>query len=126
MIGSRQSFGNNWTDVVAAWCLGQSLSLPDETAWEALGVLEQLWPEYLDKLFNRGIRGWTLIADAVDIGLALATCQKLKGFEGIQKRLRGGDQDVLPEIRFATALVGLGYEPILDEPYNGHRLDALI
>src|SRR5450755_884029 len=97
ILGCRQNFGKDWTEIVATWCLGQPLSLPDEAAWEALGILEQLWPEYLGNLLNRGIKGWTLIAEAVDVGLTLTTCQKLKGFEGIQKRLSGGDQDVLSE-----------------------------
>lgn len=41
-IGHRHEFGNNWTEVVSTWCLGEPLSIPDETAWEALGVLEHL------------------------------------------------------------------------------------
>ena len=126
IIGHRHDFGNDWAEVIKKWCLGRSLVIPDETAWDALGVLERFWPEYLGGVLSRGARGNSIIVEAIDIGLSLSACQKLKGFEGIVKRLRGGDKDVLPEVRFAAFLVDLGYDPVLDEEHRGKNPDALI
>src|SRR5713101_5021228 len=126
VLGFRHDFGNNWTEVVNTWCPGQPLGLPDETAWEALGVLERFWPEYLGDVLSRGIRAYPIMVEVIDIGLDLAACQKLRGFEGIVKRLRSGDEDVLPEVRFAAFLVDLGYDPVLDEEHHGKKPDALI
>ncbi len=124
--GYRHNFGNDWNEVVNTWCLGQPLSIPDKSAWEAMDVLERFWPEYLGQILSRGIRGWPIMLEAIDIGLALATCQELRGFEGVVKRIRGGDKDVLSEVRFAAFLVDLGYNPVLDEGCRQGKPDALI
>lgn len=62
----------------------------------------------------------------INTGLTLSKCQTLKGFEGVIQRARSGDNGALPELEFASTLVDLGYEPILDEPYHETRPDALI
>lgn len=125
-IGNRLNFGNNWAEVVNTWCLGEPLSIPDETAWEALSVLERLWPEYLGEVLARRVRGWSIMIEIIYTGLTLAKCQSLRGFEGVIKRLRSGEDGALPELEFAANLFDLGYEPILDEPYHGIRPDALV
>lgn len=41
IIGHRRDFGKGWAEVVNDWCLGISLPVQADQAWEALGALEQ-------------------------------------------------------------------------------------
>jgi hypothetical protein len=125
-IGTRHDFGRDWNEVVNDWCLGQLLSIQDETAWEALGLLENLWPECLGEALARGVKGWPIMLEIVSTGLILMKCQSMRGFEGVLNRVRSGEDGALPELEFAATLVDLGYEPILDEPYGRTRPDALV
>lgn len=49
------------------------------------------------------------MAHVIDDGLTLAACQNLDGFEGVLNRIKKGEQSALSELRFAAALVDLGY-----------------
>ncbi len=126
MIGHRHDFGKDWAEVVNNWCLGVPLPVPSESAWEALGTLEQLWPERLGEVLTRGQRGNFVMAHVIDDGLTLAACQNLHGFEGVLSRIKIGEQAALSELRFVAALVHLGYQPVLDTEHRGKRPDALI
>jgi len=126
MIGHRSDFGKDWAEVVNDWCLGTSLPVPSDTAWEALGTLEQLWPEQLGDVLTRGQKGNFVMAHLIDDGLTLAACENLDGFEGVLRRIKIGEQAAFSEMRFAAALVHLGYQPVLDKEHRGKRPDALI
>ncbi len=126
-IGTRRDFGRDWNEVINSWCLGSSLPVPAEKAWEALGALEQLWPEYLGEVLTRGQRGDFVMVHVIDDGLTLLVCQNLDGFESVLHRIRDNEQGALAEARFASALVKVGYHPVLDTPHrNGKHPDALI
>jgi hypothetical protein len=122
----RNDFGKDWDEVVRDWCLGIPLPLVSDKAWEALGALEHLWPERLGEVLIRGQRGYFVMAHVIDYGLTLATCQNLDGFEGVLSRIKKSEQAALSELRFATDLVNVGYDPVLDKEYRGKRPDALI
>jgi len=125
-VWHRHNFGKDWDEVVRDWCLGVSLPLERNKAWEALGVLERLWPARLGEVLTRGVRGYFEMAHVIDDGLTFAACQNLDGFEGVLSRIKKGEQAALSELTFATALVNVGYEPVLDTEYRGKRPDALL
>ena len=62
--------------------------MPHEKAWEALEVLEFLWPEYLGEVLSRGQMGAFVMAHVIDNGLTLLACQDLNGFEGVLRRIK--------------------------------------
>lgn len=126
IAGQRSQFGKNWAEVVNNWCLGESLPMQDDKAWEALGVLEQLWPERLGEVLRTGKKGFFEMAYVINDGITLAACQNLEGFEGVLKRIKAGEQSALSELSIAAALVDLGYQPVLDTEHHGKRPDALI
>lgn len=126
-IGTRRDFGRDWNEAVNNWCLGSSLSVPPEKAWEALGVLEQLWPEQLGEVLTRNQRGTFVMAHVIEDGLTLQASRNLDGFERVLHRIRKKEQGALAEARFASTLVNLGYLPVLDTPHkNRKHPDALI
>lgn len=127
IIGTRRDFGRDWNEVVAHWCFGSPLPLPPEKAWAALGVLEELWPEYLGDVLARGLKGDFVMAHVIDDGLMLLACCNLDGFNSVLYRMRDKEQAALAEARFASVLVNLGYQPVLDTHHrNGKHPDALI
>ena len=91
MIGHRHDFGKDWAEVVNDWCLETPLPVPSENAWEALGALEQLWPERLGEVLTRSQKGNFVMAHVIDDGLTLAACQNLNGFEGVLSRMKIGE-----------------------------------
>lgn len=126
-LGQRLDFGRDWDEVVAHWCFGSPLPVSPEKAWAALGVLEELWPEYLGDVLARGLKGDFVMVHVIDDGLTLLTCRDLDGFDGVLYRMRNHEQSALAEARFASVLVKLGYQPMLDTPHrNGKHPDALI
>jgi len=52
-VGHRYDFGKDWDEVVRDWCLGVSLPLESDKAWETLEALEHLWPERLGEVLTR-------------------------------------------------------------------------
>jgi hypothetical protein len=126
IIGHRHDFGKDWAEVVNDWCSGIPLPVPSDKAWEALGVLELHWPERLGEVLTGGRKGTFVMAHLIDDGLTLTACQNLNGFEGVLSRIKKGEQAALSEMRFAAALVELGYQPVLDTEHHGKRPDALI
>lgn len=125
-MGRRADFGVSWPDVVATWCLGTALDVPGEEAWEALGVLEHLWPERLDQVLRGSAKGLGAMLPLIDLGLSLAACQNLTGFDHVFGRLKEGEDAALSEIKVAAALANLGYRLLLEPFLEGKRLDALV
>ncbi len=125
-MGKRSDFGKTWSDVVANWYLGVRPETGPEAGWNALGTLECLWPEYLDKVLAEGARGVGVMAPVVDRGLALAACCQLVGFNSVLSRMQQGNTAALSEAQFAAALVKAGYHPVLEPWLRGKRLDTVV
>jgi hypothetical protein len=62
----------------------------------------------------------------IDDGLTIEGCESVAGFDRVFTRWKGGDRGARSELRFAAALVGLGYSPILQPYLKGKVLDAVI
>jgi len=112
--------------MVATWYLGQAPPLPGDLCWEALSALERLWPERLEMLLRSGARGFGVIAPVVDDALTLHACSGLPGIEAVLRRVRHGEASALSELKFAAALVQLGYTPALEPKCEGKVLDTLV
>jgi hypothetical protein len=125
-MARRTDFGANWGEVVQEWCLGNRPSIDEKDAWQALGVLERLWPDRLEQALSSSARGPLIIVELVEAGLSIDACEDLEGFPAVFERLKHGEPAASSELRFAAALVGLGYAPILEPSLNGKRLDARI
>jgi len=125
-MGKRTDLGSSWSEVLANWCLGKSPPIPEHIGWEALGTLERLWPEYIDKILSSGQKGLGAIVPAIDLGITLAVCENLVGFDEVLKRMKQDERAAFSEAFFAAKLVRIGYSPILEPYLNGKRLDALV
>ena len=117
-MGKHTDFGESWSDVVEKYYFGKPPSISDNLAWEALGVVERLWPEYIDKI-PKNVWGPDIIAKVIDRGVTLAACEKLE-FKDLLRKIREGNISALSEAEFAVALVKLGYDSdsIEYEPTN--------
>lgn len=147
-MAKRADFGSDWSEFVEAWCLGIVPSMPSDSGWEALGVLERLWPEYLDSALVSGKGVWTMLP-VLDVGLVLRDCARLEGFDGVFERMKTGahphparwhgqpmksyniastlvESAAFSELACASLLQRLGYEPILEPRLNEKRPDACI
>src|SRR4051794_21325393 len=118
-MARRSDFGRNWQEVVAEWCSGVAPPLSAETGWDSLGVLERLWPQFLDKILTDGVKSRLVIADAAEYGTVISVCQNLEGFDNVIRRLRTGDKAALSELALAAALVKAGYSPTLEPELHG-------
>jgi hypothetical protein len=128
-VGQRSDFGNDWPTIVADWYLGQVPTLSQERGWELLGVLEELWPEYLDRVLELNSRGWGIMSQVVNDGLTLLTCRDVPGFDAILRRAkRGGrdERDALAELRLATRFRQKGCEVELEPEIEGKHPDCLV
>ena len=125
-MGKRADFGSNWSDFVTNWCPGVIPSIPCDEGWKALGIIERLYPEYLDKVLTDGLKGIAFIAPIIDLGITLEACENLIGFNGLLARMKKGEDAAFSEAKFAAKLVKLGYNPILEPQLGKKRLDALI
>jgi hypothetical protein len=123
-MATRADFGKCWAEVVANWCGGFAPPVDEQIAWDSLQTMEELWPEYLDKVIADGARSRLVIADIIDYGRTLHACRNLEGFGRVIQRLRAGDKGALAELKFATTLIEAGYDPELEPELNGNRLDA--
>lgn len=125
-MGKRADFGSNRTDFIANWCSGVAPSIPAEQGWGAIGVLERLWPEYLDKVLAGGAKGIAIMTPMIDLGITLEACENLVGFDKLLARMKKGEEAASREAKFAAQLVKLGYKPELEPILNGKCLDTLI
>jgi hypothetical protein len=125
-LARRSDLGSNWSDVVANWCLGVKPPIPDNTAWEALAIIERFWPERLDSIVTENGRGIAVIAPIIDLGIILTDCENLQGFADVFVRLKQNEGAAFSELFVASTLVRLGYKPTLEPSLNGKKLDAVI
>lgn len=115
-MGQRTDLGLNWSDIVKKYYFDKSPSISGELAWDALGIVEDLWPEYIEKVLSDYKESKTpeIIARIIDMGFILKACEKL-GLEDLLRKIRIGDLAALSEAKFATIFVkfnyGLVYEP---------------
>lgn len=125
-MGTRNDFGFNWSDVIVNWYLGKSPQIPGDTGWEALGALERLWPEYIDKILSEGQKGLAVMAPVINLGITLAVCKNLVGFDEVLRRMKQDERAAFSEAFFAAKLVKIGYVPVFEPELHGKRLDALV
>ena len=132
-MGKRTDVGATWDAIVATWCGGQPLGVPEERAWPALGTLERLWPAYLDEILaakDNGVGGVGPIVNAMIRGEVLGACEGLVGFKDVLKKLRGKKESdarsFLAEALVGEALVRLGYVPEFYPPINDNILDLRV
>ncbi|MBN2295526.1 MAG: hypothetical protein JXM70_24060 [Pirellulales bacterium] len=125
-MGKRVDFGLNWYDFLEKWCSGVTPSVPCEEGWRALGIIERLFPEHLDKVLAGGLKGIAFIAPMIDFGITLEACENLVGFDRLLSRMKKEEGAAFSEAEFAAALVKLGYNPILEPQLGKKCLDALI
>jgi len=74
-------------------------------------VLLLHWPERAHALADGAIRGLSVVANAIDVGLILADAAPLRGAEPVLSRLRGGERSSLSELTVGSALLRLGLRP---------------
>jgi hypothetical protein len=82
-----------WSEFVAEWCLGIEPIEPPRDVERAFAALRKLWPEFLDQLeaqAAQGSRGVSIVVPAITLGLTLAACEPLSGFDPIMARVRRG------------------------------------
>ncbi len=82
--------------------------------------------EYLSAVEASGSRGIETVAPVISLGLTLAACESLSGFESVLTRIRGGEKSSLVELEFAAALVRSELTPELEPPYGSKVLDCSV
>jgi len=125
-MGKRADFGPDWSAFVANWCSGVAPAISSDAGWRALGVLERLWPDYLDAVLEKGASGYGIVVPMIDLGVTLEACEQLVGFGKILARMKQGERSARSEAAFAAALVRLGHSPLFEPELKGKNLDALI
>lgn len=131
-MGKRSDFGENWAAVVAEWGLGTPLPVAADSGWAALDALERLYPARLDRVLTGDARGVWVLAPLIALGQDLAACEHLNGIGPVLARLRAtgkdgnGRRSAAAELRFAAALVALGYHPRLEPSLGAKKPDGLI
>ncbi len=125
-MGKRTDFGADWNEVVAKWYLGRPPRLAPERGWEALGIVERLCSERLDDALKPGVVVPALVSSVIETGFTLEACEGLVGFDPVLQRVRSTDRAALAELEFASALVRLGYTPVLGPPSLGGELDVVV
>jgi hypothetical protein len=121
-----QDIVSQWSDFVTNWCLGTKLAEPPADVDRAFRTLRRLWPEYLNDLEARDDRSIFTVTGVVSLGLTLAACEQLSGFEGVLARIRQGEHSAQAELEFAAALVRSGLTPELEPEYGSKRPDCSV
>jgi hypothetical protein len=75
---------------------------------------------------STGTRGLVVVAPAIDLGLKLAACERLAGFDSVLRRAKEGERSALSELTFAAQLVTAGFNPVLEPILNGKVLDTCV
>ena len=125
-MGLASALGTDWAGLVTEWCLGSTPGFTSEQAENAFSVLERLWPERVAELRADPGRGANLIGPAVYDGLVIASCEPLPGFAPVMTRVRIGERPAFSELKFAAALVTLGYRPVLEPQLGKRKPDAAV
>lgn len=103
-MGKRTDFGANWSDFVANWCSGVTPSISGDEGWRVLGVLERLWPEYLDTVLDKGLKGIAIMVPAIDLGVTLEACEHLVGFDKVLARMSARKVPHFPKLDLRPSL----------------------
>lgn len=104
-------FGSSWQQFVDEWCLGNAPSTTTYECARALTALVVHWPERANELAAGPIRGLSVVANAIDVGLILADAAHLPGVEPVMSRLRSGERGSLSELTVGSSLQRLGFQP---------------
>jgi hypothetical protein len=121
-----QDIVSQWSKFVTYWCMGTEPAEPPADVDRAFRTLRRLWPEYLNDMEARDNRSIFMVARAVSLGLTLAACEQLSGFEGVLARIRRGEHSAQAELEFAAALVRSGLTSELEPEYESKRLDCSV
>jgi len=125
-MGKRADFGSSWSEIIEHWYFGRPPAVSNDIGWEALGVVERLCPEYLDRILSKGSKDVHAMAGVVDLGITLLACEDLVSFDGILRRMKQSEKAAFSEAFFAAELVKTGYVPAFEPRLEGKRLDALV
>ena len=125
-MATRAEMGESWDAVVRDWYLGQDPQLPPGFGWDALGALEELWPERLQSLLDGGARGPAIIAPAIEEGTTLSRASGLNGFGKILARIRRGERAALSEATVAAVVSELGYNPAFEPAVGAGFMDLVV
>ena len=112
-------FGASWNQFIEEWCAGVPPSTDQATTESALNTLLLLWPEYVQKMINNSSKGLIFTAPAIHIGLILAACKSLQGFEKVLQRIKSDERSALSELIFAEKLIRIGLSPYLQPALDG-------
>lgn len=119
-------FGDNWTQFINEWCAGVTPPIDESTTIEALNHLNELWPDYVNKIITNPNRGLLIICPAIHYGLILKSCRSLVGFEKVFNRVKAAEKSAFSELKFAHQLCLNGITPELEPSLNGKVLDTKI
>ena len=126
MIAFPNDIISQWSDFVTSWCLGAVPAEPPVAVDRAFRTLRRLWPEYVYDLQAQDRRGLLTVAPAVSLGLTLAACEPLTGFDPVMARVRRGERSAQAELEFAAALVRSGFIPELEPEIASKKPDCLV
>lgn len=116
----------DWQAFVHDWCADALPEYSPPEVQTAFDALRRLWPEFVLSLETRADSGLAVVAPAIALGLDLATCEHVPGFDEILTRLRGGEEAASAEIEVAGALLRCGLSLELEPHLLGKRLDSVI
>ena len=130
-----KEFGGSWKVFCESWCLGAPLALRPTDVALGLSTLKRIWPEEVDRIAKAQARSALSVVFAVELGLLLASCENVKRFQGVLKRLKSkpsnenrcgpaGEPAAYSELALVSALGRLGYEPEFNYPVGNNNLDA--
>lgn len=117
---------SQWSDFVANWCAGAEPAEAPATVDRAFHTLRRLWPQYVNDIQGQGMRGLATVAPAVSLGLTLAACEPLTGFDPVMARIGQGERSARAELEFAAALVRSGFTPELEPRVGSKQLDCSV
>lgn len=123
--GLPPQFGKSWADFNQEWCIGEKIAYTPEQVEIGLSTLARHWPEEVDRRKLEPVRGISIVAYLVDLGLMLSRCEALVRFDSVMQRLREGGRSAYSEVVVVDGLVRLGHNPAFEPPLGDRVLDAL-
>lgn len=122
-MSTRQNLGTTFSDFSKKWAGGSTLLIEENLGWEALGYLEHLWPEMIEKAITGQMKGGTFAAELVDAGLVLQSTYNINGFEEILNRLKAEETSAFRELVIASLLMKSGLKIELEPELNNRKPD---
>jgi len=121
-----ENVGSQWSDFADVWCSGVEPDETPEVVDRAFRTLRRLWPGYVANIHGQGTRGLVIIAPAISLGLTLAACEPLTGFDPVMTRVRQGERSARAELEFAAVLARRGLAPELEPQVGSKQLDCSV